>query len=47
MGGCQGNDKEGGKEGTKQEISSPWDIAVGPGPGMHSYNNMYMYNHMG
>ena len=31
--GRQGNDKEGGKSGLEQEISSPWDITVGPSPG--------------
>ena len=31
--GIQGNDKEGGKMNTAQEISSPWDITVGPSPG--------------
>lgn len=34
IGGHQGNDKEGGNEGTKQEISSPWDVTIGPGPGV-------------
>ena len=29
--GHQGDDKNGGKIGRKQEISSPWDLAVGPG----------------
>ena len=27
--GVQGNDKEGGGKGTHQEISSPWDLALG------------------
>lgn len=31
--GKQGTDKQGGKSGKEQEISSPWDIAVGPAPG--------------
>ena len=31
--GCQGNDKEGGEKGTAQEISSPWDVELGPSPG--------------
>lgn len=26
--GVQGNDKVGGKNGTEQEISSPWDVAL-------------------
>ena len=32
--GKQGSDKEGGKIGTLQSISSPWDVAVGPPPGL-------------
>ena len=40
--GKQGN-KEGGLLGTQQEISSPWDIALGSSPGSahhcHSYYN--------
>ena len=40
--GKQGNNKEGGLLGTQQEISSPWDIALGSSPGSahhcHSYN---------
>jgi len=31
--GKQGNDKEGGHCGTQQEISSPWDVALGSSPG--------------
>lgn len=31
--GTQGSDKEGGKIGTVQSISSPWDVAIGPPPG--------------
>lgn len=27
--GVQGNDKEGGEKGVQQEISSPWDLALG------------------
>ena len=27
--GVQGNDKEGGRKGREQEISSPWDLAIG------------------
>ena len=27
--GVQGSDKEGGKKGLQQEISSPWDLASG------------------
>ncbi|KAL3863542.1 hypothetical protein ACJMK2_005293 [Sinanodonta woodiana] len=30
--GRQGQDKEGGKTGTLQEISSPWDLALGGAP---------------
>ncbi|KAK3589870.1 hypothetical protein CHS0354_015896 [Potamilus streckersoni] len=30
--GRQGQDKEGGKTGTMQEISSPWDLALGGAP---------------
>ena len=32
--GYQGNDKEGRAQRTDQEISSPWDIAVGTTSGM-------------
>lgn len=31
--GKQGVDKEGGKEGTQQEIASPWDVVVAAAPG--------------
>lgn len=31
--GIQGSDKEGGKIGPLQTISSPWDVTVGPPPG--------------
>eukprot|EP00794_Sanderia_malayensis_P005300 gene5300-5969_t len=31
--GIQGRDKEGGNAGIDQDISSPWDIAIGPAPG--------------
>ncbi len=31
--GKQGADKEGGKKGEAQDISSPWDITVGAFPG--------------
>ena len=34
--GVQGNDKIGGKIGQKQEISSPWDIVIGPSPGQNN-----------
>ena len=27
--GVQGNDKEGGEKGVQQDISSPWDLALG------------------
>ncbi|XP_022342770.2 NHL repeat-containing protein 2-like isoform X1 [Crassostrea virginica] len=30
--GKQGNDKAGGNFGTEQELSSPWDIVIGPSP---------------
>ena len=29
----QGSDKEGGGKGEQQEISSPWDLAVGESAG--------------
>ena len=32
--GRQGNDKTGGQCGTEQEISSPWDLAIGDDLGM-------------
>lgn len=31
--GKQGNDKFGGGIGTEQELSSPWDLVIGPSPG--------------
>ncbi|PFX24189.1 NHL repeat-containing protein 2 [Stylophora pistillata] len=31
--GKQGSDKEGGKSGISQSISSPWDVVIGPPPG--------------
>ena len=31
--GTQGSDKEGGKTGIEQSISSPWDVLLGPPPG--------------
>ena len=31
--GQQGKDKEGGSQGTEQEISSPWDVVMGTAPG--------------
>ena len=34
--GSQGVDKEGGKSGTEQEISSPWDVEVASAPGIKS-----------
>ncbi|XP_048746325.2 NHL repeat-containing protein 2-like isoform X2 [Ostrea edulis] len=30
--GKPGTDKEGGQPGTQQELSSPWDIVIGPSP---------------
>ena len=35
--GYQGNDKEGGRKGRSQEISSPWDVIVECGPGKLIY----------
>ena len=32
--GVQGQDKEGGKLGTEQPISSPWDLILGSSLGM-------------
>lgn len=31
--GKQGNDKFGGGIGIEQELSSPWDLVIGPSPG--------------
>ena len=41
--GKQGSDKEGGKIGKLQSISSPWDVAVGPPPGLYMYTVLYCY----
>ena len=40
--GCQGNDKEGGQVGTEQEISSPWDLALGKSPDSSHPNLLYV-----
>ena len=40
--GFQGNDKEGGKLGKKQAISSPWDLALGKTPGV-CLQTLYIY----
>ena len=44
--GKQGSDKEGGKLGTLQSISSPWDVVVGPPPGLYiilHYTRVHSY----
>ena len=41
--GKQGSDKEGGHLGTQQEISSPWDIALGSSPGSAHCSCNYIY----
>jgi len=33
--GAQGQDKEGGKFGINQELSSPWDLVLGKSQGMY------------
>lgn len=38
--GKQGSDKEGGNTGTSQSISSPWDVLIGPPPGLFSIFKM-------
>jgi len=38
--GVQGNDKEGGKKGVLQKISSPWDVLVANSPGSESSNDV-------
>ena len=40
--GHQGNDKEGGAMGTDQEISSPWDLALGNSPDSSHPNLLYV-----
>jgi hypothetical protein len=44
--GHQGNDKEGGGNGTEQSISSPWDVIVGPAPGtcISKWTIPFMFN---
>ena len=32
--GVQGNDKIGGKIASDQAVSSPWDVIIGPSPGL-------------
>jgi len=38
--GHQGEDKEGGKSGIEQEISSPWDVEIAAAPGIN-YIHIY------
>ncbi|XP_071170103.1 NHL repeat-containing protein 2-like [Mytilus edulis] len=40
--GFQGQDKEGGKSGTNQELSSPWDVVLGKSPGSDNENLLYI-----
>lgn len=40
--GSQGTDKVGGKVGTAQEISSPWDVALGKSPGSEDCDVLYI-----
>ena len=40
--GRQGSDKEGGAVGVDQEISSPWDLALGKSPGSAYFNLLYI-----
>ena len=40
--GSQGNDKEGGKVGVAQELSSPWDVEMGKAPGSEDYDIVYV-----
>ena len=35
--GVQGDDKQGGKPGTQQALSSPWDVGTGVSPGNLSH----------
>lgn len=42
--GKQGNDKFGGGIGTEQELSSPWDVVIGPSPG-NVDSLFFFYNH--
>ncbi|EDO49186.1 predicted protein [Nematostella vectensis] len=37
--GRQGADKEGGRQGREQTISSPWGVALGPAPGSKTDDN--------
>lgn len=43
--GKQGNDKFGGGIGTEQELSSPWDVVIGPSPGNVDSLFIFFYNH--
>ncbi|XP_041368681.1 NHL repeat-containing protein 2-like isoform X1 [Gigantopelta aegis] len=40
--GCQGYDTEGGKTGTCQEISSPWDLVIGTSPHSEEPDVLYI-----
>lgn len=40
--GSQGSDKEGGKVGVAQELSSPWDVQLGKAPGSTHYDLLYI-----
>ncbi|KAK3094749.1 hypothetical protein FSP39_005739 [Pinctada imbricata] len=40
--GVQGSDKEGGRVGTEQEISSPWDVVCGRSPGSEEDDTLYI-----
>ena len=40
--GSQGSDKEGGKMGAAQELSSPWDVQMGKAPGSMHYDLVYI-----
>ncbi|XP_063433983.1 NHL repeat-containing protein 2-like [Mytilus trossulus] len=40
--GVQGQDKEGGKSGTNQELSSPWDVVLGNSPESDKENVLYI-----
>ena len=40
--GSQGSDKEGGKIGVAQEISSPWDLELGKSPDCDHHDVIYI-----
>ncbi|XP_076105032.1 NHL repeat-containing protein 2-like [Mytilus galloprovincialis] len=40
--GFQGQDKEGGKSGRNQELSSPWDVVLGKSPESDKENVLYI-----